>query len=429
MPAPKIASTNEAHVRLLVHNVIESLEPDIGRSYTVADLALRAEMDIEEVLVTLWYADIEYVSDPRSAIRSDDLNTALRACGLAGRGDRRKKAYWSGRLGLELQELEQLLVELGCPSERDARNIPKGAAAKLERVAASSPPAPTRVDDVTDAIPHAPPIVWRVVGQKRATSWLTVEEVESIHEALENDAAEASDPIWPPGVKSQDSLASALLRPQTGQGVEPKYPTIELAGAALVHSLVHNHPFHNGNKRTAVVALLVFLDRHNQWLRDSVDKEALFKWILEVTNHKLLPKGLIYDRVPDREVLEIAEWIRRNSRPISRVERPIVWRQLKAILEREFGCKVEPRATGVVIRRPVIERGFLRRRKTTYRTFQFVPGGDGREVGLGTVKKMRQALHLDQQHEVDSVIFYGDERSPDEFIRQYRSLLRALARV
>jgi hypothetical protein len=177
------------------------------------------------------------------------------------------------------------------------------------------------------------------------------------------------------------------------------------------------------------VAMLVFLDRNNQWLRDSVDKDALFRWILEVTNHRVLPRGYVYDRVADREVLVIAEWIRRNSRAVSRSERPITWRNLQSILERDYGCTIESRASGVVVRRAILERGRFGRRKVEYRSFQLVPGSEGREVGPGTVKRMRRELHLDEAHEIDSEIFYGDERSADDFIRQYRSLLRALARV
>ncbi|WP_197464271.1 type II toxin-antitoxin system death-on-curing family toxin [Microbacterium sp. TNHR37B] len=396
---------------------------------SVRELATAADKDVEEVLVTLWYADIEYVTEPSSLIRSEDLNAALRACQLPARGDRRRKSYWASQLGVEIAELDALLASLGYVSPERARNIPKGSSSRLARMARERPAAPPAPPVDAVEIPSAPPISWKVIGQKEPSSFLTVDEVRSIHEALENDASQANDPIWPPGVKSEDSLASAIIRPQSGHGVEPKYPTVEMAAAALVHSLVHNHPFHNGNKRTAVVSLLVFLDRHNQWLRDSVDKDALFKWMLEVTNHQILPKGFIYDQIADREVLVISEWIKKNSRPVSRSERPITWRKLRAILEQEFDCAIGPRGTGVLVERTIIERGFLGRRKLDTRRFQFVPAGDGREVGLGTIKQMRRELHLDDGHGVDSVIFYGDERTPDEFIVRYRSLLRALAKV
>lgn len=35
----------------------------------------------------------------------------------------------------------------------------------------------------------------------------------------------------------------------------------------LFYSLIKNHPFRNGNKRIAVIAILVFLRLNNKWLK------------------------------------------------------------------------------------------------------------------------------------------------------------------
>lgn len=71
---------------------------------------------------------------------------------------------------------------------------------------------------------------------------------------------------WP-GVSSHMSrvyrnralLESAAARPfQTAFGKEI-HPGILAKGAALFHSLITNHPFEDGNKRTAVTSLQIFL--------------------------------------------------------------------------------------------------------------------------------------------------------------------------
>jgi death-on-curing family protein len=54
-------------------------------------------------------------------------------------------------------------------------------------------------------------------------------------------------------------LESALARPFQTFGGEELYPTLPLKAAALFHSLVCNHCFANGNKRTAVIALHFFM--------------------------------------------------------------------------------------------------------------------------------------------------------------------------
>lgn len=53
-------------------------------------------------------------------------------------------------------------------------------------------------------------------------------------------------------------LESAVLRPQTTIGGADAYPSIHEKAAALMHSLIRNHPFVDGNKRTAVVATFTF---------------------------------------------------------------------------------------------------------------------------------------------------------------------------
>jgi death-on-curing protein len=55
-------------------------------------------------------------------------------------------------------------------------------------------------------------------------------------------------------------LESAVMRPQTTVFGEDAYPTVLDKAGALMHSLARNHAFVDGNKRTAVVATLLFLE-------------------------------------------------------------------------------------------------------------------------------------------------------------------------
>ncbi len=78
--------------------------------------------------------------------------------------------------------------------------------------------------------------------------------------------AAKEEPISPDEYRDRGLLASAVGRPfQTIFG-EPAYPTICSKAAALFHSLICNHPFANGNKRTAVLALDLFLCANNRFL-------------------------------------------------------------------------------------------------------------------------------------------------------------------
>lgn len=83
--------------------------------------------------------------------------------------------------------------------------------------------------------------------------------VEKIHDKLVARLWPGTDPIAENEFRSRELVESAVSRPfQTAFG-QDIYPTYIEKGAALFHSLVANHAFHNGNKRTAVIALDHFL--------------------------------------------------------------------------------------------------------------------------------------------------------------------------
>jgi death-on-curing protein len=96
-----------------------------------------------------------------------------------------------------------------------------------------------------------------------------------------------------PGIRDAGALESALHRPQTGY-----YDTIIHEAAALLESLVQNHPFIDGNKRTAFAVVDVFLringhaitadsvavyDKYIKLLEQGTfDMEHLVPWLEEI---------------------------------------------------------------------------------------------------------------------------------------------------
>ncbi|QPC84445.1 type II toxin-antitoxin system death-on-curing family toxin [Phototrophicus methaneseepsis] len=65
-------------------------------------------------------------------------------------------------------------------------------------------------------------------------------------------------------IRDIDLLQAAEMRPQASAFGEDAYPTIEVKTAALLHAIARNHPFKDGNKRTATVAAL-FMLHVNGW--------------------------------------------------------------------------------------------------------------------------------------------------------------------
>lgn len=80
-----------------------------------------------------------------------------------------------------------------------------------------------------------------------------------VHDELIHKFWPEAGQVGTKGVRDRGLLESALARPfQTVFG-EDAYPTVIDKAVALFHSLVSNHPFHDGNKRTAVTSLHHFL--------------------------------------------------------------------------------------------------------------------------------------------------------------------------
>ena len=116
------------------------------------------------------------------------------------------------------------------------------------------------------------------------TIFLSVEEVLNLH----NRTIKIHG--GKPGVRDLGLLESAVLRCQSGY-----YNSLSEQAAALLHSLCMNHCFVDGNKRVALLAMVVFLkmNGHNLKCRNKtivdfivnkvivqkLDVKAVAKWV------------------------------------------------------------------------------------------------------------------------------------------------------
>lgn len=191
----------------------------------------------------------------------------------------RKRSYWEQRLNMTSTQLEEYLAHLGLSLAPEAKTLPKDSIRRirkdlpvnveskdlLDRSQAGSTIRSERAS--SDALPQ-PPDQWPTIGREAAVILPSTEELLTIHHKLVIDSLSTDDPIDPPGMRDENLLESALFRPRTSLAGVEKYPTIEMSCAALTHSLVSNHPFYNGNKRTVSETSRIML------LRSSTDKSA-----------------------------------------------------------------------------------------------------------------------------------------------------------
>lgn len=90
--------------------------------------------------------------------------------------------------------------------------------------------------------------------------YLSVEQVLELHEGLVEHFGGAAS------LRDRGLLESAVARAAMTFGGEDLYPDVAAKAAALMHSLVLNHPFVDGNKRIAVASAEFFLERNKQQL-------------------------------------------------------------------------------------------------------------------------------------------------------------------
>ncbi|HEX9570424.1 MAG TPA: type II toxin-antitoxin system death-on-curing family toxin [Rhodospirillales bacterium] len=130
--------------------------------------------------------------------------------------------------------------------------------------------------------------------------WLTVDIVLAIHDEQLVQFGGAD------GLRDPGLLESGLTRPINRRHYQPDASLFELA-AAYAAGIIRNHPFVDGNKRTGLLAVHVFLHL-NGWRFDPNQAE-------EVQMILALASG-------DLEDDELARWIERNSRKAKRGRRP-----------------------------------------------------------------------------------------------------------
>lgn len=70
-----------------------------------------------------------------------------------------------------------------------------------------------------------------------------------------------------PGLRDRGALEAAVARPAATFGGEDLYEDVAAKAAALMHSLVLNHPFVDGNKRVAAHAAVLTLLANGMELR------------------------------------------------------------------------------------------------------------------------------------------------------------------
>lgn len=109
---------------------------------------------------------------------------------------------------------------------------------------------------------------------------ISLAEVEIIAFRLADALLKYNEPIPEFGTRFPHVLESCLKTPFQEFGGRYLYEGLVQKTAVLFYLMIKNHPFKNGNKRIAMMAMLYLLHKNKKWLE--VDNQVLYnfaKWV------------------------------------------------------------------------------------------------------------------------------------------------------
>jgi death-on-curing protein len=109
--------------------------------------------------------------------------------------------------------------------------------------------------------------------------YLTLSETLELHRRIIGQSGGAL------GVLNLGALESALAQPRMTFAGTELYRSIADKAAALAHSLIQNHPFLDGNKRTGHAAMEIFLFLNGFEIQSSVDEQE--RIVLQVASGEM----------------------------------------------------------------------------------------------------------------------------------------------
>lgn len=83
------------------------------------------------------------------------------------------------------------------------------------------------------------------------------------------------------GIRDEGLKDSAIARPYQTFGGEDLYPTVFEKAAAIAESIIINHPFIDGNKRTGFLAMLAILE--DSKIGIIVTNEDIYRFVIAIS--------------------------------------------------------------------------------------------------------------------------------------------------
>lgn len=238
-------------------------------------------------------------------------------------------------------------------------------------------------------------------------AYLTCEDVLDAHYLICDHFLKLGEGIAGFGPKDFGLLSSAVARQLASAGGRYVYDDLWDIASSLIFGLINDHPFHDGNKRTAFLSSVFFMMQHNYL--PSVNIEEIEDFTVEIAEYKAKHGRYI-------SVTEISTrfktMFRRQDNRISYV---VTFNELQGLLK-QHGCSIgDPQGNYINVYRGanrVAHIGF--------------PGWS-KEVSRNAISTVRKMTGLIPENGVDAQVFFKGADPLSALIGAYEKPLRRLA--
>ena len=119
------------------------------------------------------------------------------------------------------------------------------------------------------------------------------------------------------GIKDTNLFNSALLEPKQSYGGKDLYPDIISKAACYLRSFSMNHPFFDGNKRTALMSMIIFLEMNGY--KTTGSNEELYQLVKTVVEERMTIEQIVNKIKPYIRISKIGK-LKQALKRFNRIE-------------------------------------------------------------------------------------------------------------
>lgn len=229
------------------------------------------------------------------------------------------------------------------------------------------------------------------------------------------------------GIHDFGLLSSAVSRQYVAFGGKEKWNTPIQKIATLVFGLVKDHAFNDGNKRTALLSMLLALNKNKR--QADCKKEVFETLLVRIAANKLSDYNEFKNfNGPDAEVEFIADFIRRKTRKVDSSFHSLTYEEFNTRLKKYNVWLGDPDGNYINVYQSGHTKKtiFGKQKSQNDRKLQIGFKGWKKQINPKAVKEVLRVTGLTPDNGIDSRVFYYNADPEYKLIEEYYPILKRL---